>query len=117
MIKKALLTFALTASPALADPATVQHVNVSKSGPAYTFSVTVLHSDKGWDDYADAWRIKDMDGNILGERDLAHPHVDEQPFTRSLSGVKIPAGVDTVVIEVRDTATGWSPNTKTIKLP
>ena len=44
------------------------------------------HPDTGWDDYADGWRVLDMDGNELGMRVLHHPHVDEQPFTRSLSG-------------------------------
>ncbi len=117
MIKKSILFLALATSPALADPSTVHHVKVSKAAGAYTFDVTIRHTDKGWDDYADVFRIKDPSGNILGQRDLAHPHVDEQPFTRSLSGVKIPANVDTVVIEAHDTVTGWSANVKTVKLP
>lgn len=117
MIKKSILLLALAASPAVADPASVHHVKVTKSAGAYTFDVTIRHTDTGWDDYADVFRIKDTAGNILGQRDLAHPHVDEQPFTRSLSGVKIPAGVDTVVIEAHDTVTGWSTNVKTVKLP
>jgi hypothetical protein len=117
MIKKSILLLVLAAAPAVADPASVHHVKVSKSGGAYTFDVTIRHTDKGWDDYADVFRIKDPAGNVLGQRDLAHPHVDEQPFTRSLSGVKIPEGVDTVIVEAHDTVTGWSANVKTVKLP
>ncbi|WP_299026057.1 hypothetical protein [uncultured Sulfitobacter sp.] len=122
MLERFILPIALLASPALptaalADPASVHDVRVAKSGGAYTFNVTILHSDTGWDDYADAWRIKDMEGNVLGMRQLAHPHVNEQPFTRSLSGVKIPDGIKSVVIEARDTVTGWSPQVKTINLP
>lgn len=117
MIKATLLSLIVLATPAIADPAKVQSVKVSKGAGTYTFDVTISHTDMGWEDYADAWRIKDMDGNVLGERNLAHPHVDEQPFTRSLSGVKIPQGVTSVVIEARDTVTGWATDVKTVKLP
>ena len=117
MIKKTLVILALSTTPAFADPATVHYVKVSKSSGAYTFDVTVKHADTGWEDYADIFRIKDPSGNILGERDLAHPHVDEQPFTRSLSGVKIPDGIDSVTVEVHDNVTGWAPTGKTVKLP
>jgi hypothetical protein len=116
MIKQILISLAIFTAPAFADPATVQNVKVAKIGGTYTFNVTILHSDSGWDDYADAWRIKDMDGNILGDRVLAHPHVNEKPFTRSLSGVNIPDGLDTVVIEAHDTVTGWAAKVKTVKL-
>jgi hypothetical protein len=117
MVKTTFMLFVLMGFPALADPAVVQNVKVSKVGGSYTFNVTISHSDIGWEDYADIWRIRDMSGNVLGERILAHPHVNEQPFTRSLSGVKIPDGIDTVMIEAHDTVTGWAANTKTVKLP
>jgi hypothetical protein len=117
MIKKTLLILAALATPAFADPAVIENVKVSKGAGTYTFDVTVSHTDMGWDDYADSWRIKDMDGNVLGERALAHPHVNEQPFTRSLSGISIPDGITEVMIEAHDTVTGWSPNVKTVRLP
>jgi len=117
MFYKTLISSALFATAASADPAIVQSVKVSKANDTYTFNVTVQHNDSGWDDYADAWRIKDMDGKLLGERKLAHPHVNEQPFTRSLSGVKIPSGVTSVVVEARDTIGGWASNPKTVNLP
>jgi hypothetical protein len=47
------------------------------------------HGDTGWDDYADGWRIETPAGEVLGTRVLHHPHVEEQPFTRSLGGVEI----------------------------
>ena len=43
----------------------------------------------------------DADGQRLGFRELVHPHVTEQPFTRTLSGVEIPAASDHVVIRAR----------------
>jgi hypothetical protein len=66
----------------------------------YSFSVTVRHDDTGWDHYADAWQVVGPDGAVLGTRVLLHPHVNEQPFTRSLGGVAIPAGVRRVTIPV-----------------
>lgn len=80
-----------------------------QSGGQWTFDVTLFHGDTGWDDYADGWRIVDESGNVIGQRNLAHPHVNEQPFTRSLSGVQIPASVKRVGIQARDSVGGWSP--------
>jgi hypothetical protein len=85
--------------------ADVVAVEVSGEGP-YAFSVTVASSDTGWEKYADEWRIEDPTGAVLGIRELTHPHVDEQPFTRSLSGVEISAG-ETVVVAARDSVEGY----------
>ncbi|MDX1811436.1 MAG: hypothetical protein R3240_05785, partial [Gammaproteobacteria bacterium] len=47
-------------------------------------------------------------GNKLGERILFHPHETEQPFTRSLQHLKIPARTHIVYIEAHDKVHGWS---------
>ena len=75
----------------------------------YRFDVTLEHSDSGWDHYADRWDVVAPNGEILGSRILYHPHVNEQPFTRSLSGVTIPTGVDQVDIRAHDKLHGDSP--------
>lgn len=72
----------------------------------YRFDVTLQHADSGWDHYADSWEVIAPNGRILGQRILYHPHVEEQPFTRSLSGVAIPAGVDQVEIRAHDKVHG-----------
>ena len=82
----------------------------SSEGNRWSLDVTLQHDDTGWDHYADNWRIVDSKGNILGDRILAHPHVDEQPFTRGLGGVKMPEGLKNVYIEAHDTVHGWTPN-------
>ena len=79
--------------------------------------MTLLHADTGWDDYADAWEVLDAEGNTLGVRVLAHPHVEEQPFTRSLGGVAIGADTTEVMIEARDNVGGWSGERIPFKLP
>lgn len=76
----------------------------------WTVRVTLRHADTGWDHYADNWRVVDGDGHVLGDRVLYHPHVDEQPFTRSLDGVMVPAGITTVYIEAHDKVHGWTSN-------
>lgn len=68
----------------------------------YRFDVTVQHADTGWDHYANKWEVLAPDGSVLGTRVLHHPHVGEQPFTRSLSGVKIPADIKQVIIRSYD---------------
>ena len=100
-----ILALALVALPGHA-PAGEADVVAAKARKAadgsYGFDVTLRHADEGWDHYADAWDVLAPDGTVLGTRVLYHPHVDEQPFTRSLSGVKIPAGVTEVTIRARD---------------
>ena len=96
-----------SASIAAADDASIEGVTARANGDAWTFSVTLRHGDTGWDDYADGWRVVTSDGTELGLRTLFHPHVEEQPFTRSLSGVMIPKDITRVYIEARTNTDGW----------
>ncbi len=105
------------AGAAFADPVEVIDVNARKSGENWRFDVTLLHPDTGWNHYADAWEVRDADGNRLGLRELAHPHVNEQPFTRSQSGIVIPQGVTTVYVRGRDNVDGWSDEEFIFDLP
>lgn len=104
------------ASPALADPPTIEQVRAADNGGTWRFDVTIRHPDTGWDHYADGWRVLDMQGNELGMRELLHPHETEQPFTRSLSGVTIPEGVTQVQIQARCNVDGWSADTTVVTL-
>jgi hypothetical protein len=61
------------------------------AGGAATVTVTVRSDDVGWEGYADRWEIVSGD-EVVAVRVLTHPHVEEQPFTRSLRGVDLPAG-------------------------
>ncbi len=72
------------------------------------FTVTLKHSDQGWSHYANQWDVLTLDGKLLKSRVLYHPHDQEQPFTRSLSGVSIPEGVTQVKIRARDSKHGYS---------
>ncbi len=92
-----------------AHPAEVIGVEARQAVGGWMFNVTVAHEDTGWDHYADGWRVVSTDGTELGMRVLHHPHVEEQPFTRRLSGVILPEGTTEVLIEVRDNVSGWSP--------
>ncbi len=116
MFKQFLAAFTIVATPALADAPVVNNVNVTKSGNFWSFDVTLSHKDTGWEDYANAWRVLDANGKELAVRKLAHPHVNEQPFTRSLSSIPIPADMTEVGIQASDTIGGWSSAVKKIKL-
>src|SRR5512143_1479365 len=61
--------------------------------------------------YADGFRVVGKDGKVYGERKLLHDHADEQPFTRGLYDVPIPADVKTVVIQARDQKHGYGGRT------
>ncbi|MDH3463041.1 MAG: hypothetical protein OEM32_05380, partial [Acidimicrobiia bacterium] len=83
-------------------------VTVTK-GPAriFRFDVTVSSPYDTPDRYADAWRVVGDDGVTYGVRQLLHDHASEQPFTRSLSGMELPDGVASVVVQGRDSTHGW----------
>ena len=104
-------------SPVLASDADVLAVEISKSGSNYRFDVTVRHDDAGWDHYANSWEVVGPDGTVYAKRILAHPHVDEQPFTRSLGKIVIPEGVKDVTVRAGDNIDGIGGKTMQIKLP
>ena len=113
-----LLASALCAAalPALADEPVIEAGAIRQSGGSWTVSATLSHPDTGWEHYANGWRVLDMDGNELGLRVLAHPHEQEQPFTRSLNGVMIPQGTTQVQIQARCLVDGWSKDTYVLTL-
>ena len=103
----ALAVLCAVSASAAAGEADVTAVEARETPSGWTFRVTVRHGDTGWDHYADAWRVVAPDGTVLGTRELLHPHVEDQPFTRSLSGVVVPEGASTVRIEAHDSVHGW----------
>ena len=88
----------------------------NNSSNSWSVSVTLKHEDKGWDHFADNWRVVTEKGDILGDRVLYHPHVNEQPFTRSLAGVVVPQGISIIYIEAHDKVHGWTKNTMKVDL-
>jgi hypothetical protein len=94
---------------ATADIPAIMAVDATLTGGTWRFDVSLLHADTGWDHYADGWGIYTIEGNELGYRVLAHPHVNEQPFTRSLSGVILPKGTTEVFILPHDLVHGDGP--------
>jgi len=93
-------------------------VRVSADGErTFRFDVTVRHTDEGWDHYADRWQVVAPGGEVLATRILHHPHVNEQPFTRSLSGVEIPHGISRVTVRAGDSVHGVSGKEVQVDLP
>lgn len=80
---------------------------VESDDGTWKFDVTVRHEDTGWEHYADAWEVLSPDGTVLATRVLTHPHVNEQPFTRSMSGITIPEGVTEVRVRAHDLVDGY----------
>jgi len=117
---RALLILLLFLAPGLtiAGEADVIDVKVRRTAPGvYNFDVTVKSNDTGWSHYADAFEVLGPDGKLLGQRILFHPHETEQPFTRDLYGVKIPAGVAEVTVRARHKPKGYDGLTRKVVLP
>jgi hypothetical protein len=86
----------------------VVNVKVKAQGDRrFDFDVTISSPYETPQRYADAFRVMSAEGVVYGERKLLHDHVDEQPFTRDLYGVVIPAGVTSVIVQARDQKFGY----------
>jgi hypothetical protein len=105
-------------SPSPATPAALADVifvkAVQDEDGTWTFHVTIRSPDTGWDKYADGWDVVTPDGQVLKARPedpftrlLVHPHVDEQPFTRSQRGIRIPEGVTQVRVRAHQKPGGF----------
>jgi len=97
----------IIANTAIAGEADVVGVRMTQRGDTYNFAVTVRHADAGWDHYADKWEVVTPNGKVIDTRVLAHPHDNEQPFTRSLGGIRIPAGLAKVRVRAHDKVHGY----------
>lgn len=98
----------LVAQTAHAGEPMIRDVSVEKTGMVWSVHVTLEHPDTGWDHYADGWEVLDAAGNRLGYRELMHPHVNEQPFTRSLNGLVLPDGTRELFIKSSCSVEGWA---------
>ncbi len=108
----------LISTAVYAGEADVIEVEIKHMGEnTYYFKVTVRHEDEGWEHYADKWDVVAPDGTVLGTRTLYHPHVDEQPFTRSLSGVKISESITEVTVRAHDSVHKYGGETVIVAVP
>ena len=95
------------------DHAHIMGVNYERTDDdTYTMGATVRHADAGWDDYANV--INFAGENVQnGLRELLHPHDNEQPFTRSKSGVTASGEVR---VSANDNVDGEDGTTVTLEL-
>lgn len=100
---------ALVAAPVTAGEADVVDVEIAcRPAPGNRpqsicqLTVAVQHADAGWDHFANRFEVVGPKGGVLGTRVLRHPHVEEQPFRRSLARVRIPHSVGSVTIRAHD---------------
>ncbi len=89
----------------------------SSGGDAWTLSVTISSPYDSPERYADGWRVLAPNGDVLGEHELMHDHANEQPFTRTQSGLEIPQDVREITVEGRDLENGYGGETVTISVP
>lgn len=80
------------------------------------FEATLRCDDRGFDYFCDRFEILSPNGAVLAVRVLDHPHVDEQPFTRELTGVRIHTGLArSILIRAHHNVRGYSG--EALKLP
>jgi hypothetical protein len=86
-------------------------------GDTWRLSATLSSPYDTSERYADAFRALSEDGTELGVRELLHDHANEQPFTRSLTGLEIPDDVSRITVEGRDQEYGWGGDTVEVEVP
>lgn len=92
-------------------------VKPAASADRFDFTVTLRHADEGWGHYANRWEILGPDGSVLATRVLAHPHVNEQPFSRSLRNVRLPSTLTWVRVRGYDLVHGYGGREVTVSVP
>ncbi len=95
----------------------VLDAQLEATGDTWRLSATLSSPYDTPERYADAFRALAPNGEELGVRVLLHDHANEQPFTRSLTGLEIPDDVDTVIVEGRDLEYGWGGDTVALEVP
>ena len=111
------LSVATCARPAWAADADVVAVRTTRTATGvYDFAVTVRSKDTGWQRYADRLEAVGTDGRVIATRTLDHPHDDEQPFTREITGVRI-SGTAKIGIRVHFKPSGFDGATTAVTLP
>lgn len=98
-------------------PDVLAAVLTGDSDGRWSLDVTLSSQYDSADRYADGWRVLAADGEVLGEHTLTHDHADEQPVTRTQTGLEIPEGVDVVTVEGRDTENGYGGATLEVEVP
>jgi hypothetical protein len=93
-------------TPEAASTADVTAVEVTGAPNEYSFEVTVRSPDTGCEQYADWWEVVSPEGALLSRRILLHPHVDEQPFTRTGGPVDVSAD-STVLVRAHMNTAGY----------
>lgn len=109
-MRRLALILALAPLPLLADPPEVVDAWVE----GQTVYVTLRHPDTGWEHYADGWDVETADGTRIGMRVLFHPHVNEQPFTRSLR-LDAPPPDAPLFVRARCLVDGWNEATTPLR--
>ena len=106
---------AALATPVAAGVADVLKVDIrpTEERGYFDIDVTLRHADTGWDHYANRWEVLAPDGSVLATRVLAHPHVNEQPFTRGLSRVQY----TWVKVRAHDLVHGYGGREVTLSVP
>ena len=113
-----LLVAGLWGGSATAGEADVLNAQIKRSADgSFSISATVQHADTGWDHYSDGWDVLGPQDELLGRRVLLHPHVSEQPFTRSLSGVRIPPDIRRVKVRAHDSVHKHGGGEVTVDVP
>jgi len=84
----------------------VNAVITQNNGGTFRVDASVRHPDTGWEHYANNFQILDGAGNVLATRVLVHPHVNEQPFTRSQGGINIPTNIKQVFVRAKCSVDG-----------
>jgi len=109
-----------TTAPGGPSYAHVRFVRVTEeTGGTWRFDVTIQHEDESMLHYADQWEILIPlpNGQTLSyTRPFTQPHLQEQPFETTLSGIKVPEGTTPLRVRARDSRDGYGGQEVTVDL-
>jgi hypothetical protein len=107
----------LLAGPAFADAPDVVDAIATEAGGRWTVTVTIAHHDTGWDHFAKGFAVLLPDGTRLAYLEFSHPHIGQDTFAASLTGLRISNDVPFLLIRTRCNLVGWAAEPVQIDLP
>ncbi|MFW5910006.1 MAG: hypothetical protein ACOCUM_04435, partial [Thiohalospira sp.] len=91
-------------------------VEVTEEVRSYTVTAVLEHDDEARYHFLDGWRVTTPEGEVLAEQGFEHPRPQAPPRRATLTGIRLPEGVERIRVEARDRLHGWGDDAVEVEL-
>jgi hypothetical protein len=110
------LLLSLLAATAQAGEPRVTWVEVTEEVRSHTVTAVLEHDDEAAYHFLDGWRVTTSEGEVLAEQGFEHPRPQAPPRRATLTGIRLPEGVERIRVEAHDRLHGWGDDAVEVEL-